>query len=75
MIVPGHGRPTTLDGAKAGTRDYLAFLRQSVKDVLNRNGSMIDAGKIDQARFASQTGSEQLMGRNAQAIFAEMEFE
>lgn len=75
VIVPGHGRPTTLDGARAGTRDYLAFLRQSVKDVLNRNGSMIDAGKIDQARFASQTGAEQLIGRNAQAVFAEMEFE
>lgn len=75
VVVPGHGRPTTLDGAIVGTRDYLAFLRKSVKEILNRNGTMIDAGKIDQTRFASQTGADQLMGRNAQAVFAEMEFE
>jgi glyoxylase-like metal-dependent hydrolase (beta-lactamase superfamily II) len=75
IVVPGHGRPTTLDGAIAGTRDYLVFLRKSVKDILSRNGSMIDAGMIDQTRFASQSGADQLMGRNAQAVFAEMEFE
>lgn len=75
VIVPGHGRPTTLAGAFAGTRDYLAFLRKSVKEILDRNGSMIEAGRIDQTRFASQTGADQLMGRNAQAVFAEMEFE
>jgi glyoxylase-like metal-dependent hydrolase (beta-lactamase superfamily II) len=75
VIIPGHGRPTTLDGAKAGTRDYLAFLRQSVKDVLARNGSMIEASKIDQSRFAIQVSADQLMDRNAQAVFAEMEFD
>lgn len=75
VIVPGHGRPTTPEGARSGTRDYLEFLRLSVKEILARNGTMSEAGKIDQTRFASQFGADQLMGRNAQAVFVEMEFE
>jgi hypothetical protein len=46
-----------------------------MKDLLDRNGTMIDAGKIDQKGFAHLTGAGELAGRNAQAVFAEMEFE
>ena len=74
-IVPGHGRPTSLEDAKAATRDYLEFLRVSTKSILNRNGNMIDAGKIEQRAFAHLVGASELGGRNAQAVFAEIEFE
>jgi glyoxylase-like metal-dependent hydrolase (beta-lactamase superfamily II) len=75
VIVPGHGRPTSLEGAKSATRDYLEFLRSSTKSVLDRNGTMIDAGKIDQKGFAHLIGAGELGGRNAQTVFAEIEFE
>jgi glyoxylase-like metal-dependent hydrolase (beta-lactamase superfamily II) len=31
ILVPGHGRPTTLDKARADTYDYLVFLRAAVQ--------------------------------------------
>jgi glyoxylase-like metal-dependent hydrolase (beta-lactamase superfamily II) len=75
IVVPGHGRPTTLDRAKADTRDYLTALRGGVKGVLDRKGDMNAAAKIDQSQFLRLTGADQLAGRNAQAVFVEMEFE
>ena len=36
---------------------------------------MIDTGKIDQRNFAHPDRADQLAGRNAEAVFAEMEFE
>jgi glyoxylase-like metal-dependent hydrolase (beta-lactamase superfamily II) len=74
-VVPGHGRPASLAQAKADTRDYLAHLRAGVKGVLDAKGDMNDAAKIDQRAYARLTGADQLAGRNAQAVFAEMEFE
>jgi glyoxylase-like metal-dependent hydrolase (beta-lactamase superfamily II) len=75
IIVPGHGTPASLARAKADTRDYLVALREGVKSILDRKGDMIAAAKIDQSKFARLTGADQLAGRNAQAVFAEMEFE
>jgi glyoxylase-like metal-dependent hydrolase (beta-lactamase superfamily II) len=74
-IVPGHGRPATLAQARADTRDYLAHLRDGVKRVLESKGDMNAAAKIDQTRFSRLTGADQLAGRNAQAVFIEMEFD
>jgi glyoxylase-like metal-dependent hydrolase (beta-lactamase superfamily II) len=74
-VVPGHGRPATLAQAVADTRDYLSHLRAGVKRVLDAKGDMIAAAKIDQSAFSRLTGAEQLAGRNAQAVFAEMEFD
>lgn len=75
IVVPGHGRPASLAQARADTRDYLVHLRTAIKGVLDRNGDMLAAGKIDQSGFMRLIGADQLAGRNAQAVFAEMEFE
>lgn len=75
IVIPGHGRPTSLDQARKDTRDYLAHLRASVQAVLDRKADMIEAGKIDQSAFGHLPWADQLAGRNAQAVFAEMEFE
>jgi glyoxylase-like metal-dependent hydrolase (beta-lactamase superfamily II) len=75
IVMPGHGKPGTLAKARAQTRDYLAALRKGVRVVLDRNGDMNAAAKIDQSAFAGLTGASQLAGRNAQAVFAEIEFE
>ena len=74
-VVPGHGKPASLDRAKADTRDYLVAHRQGVKSVLDAKGDMNAAAKIDQSRFSRLTGADQLAGRNAQEVFAEMEFD
>ncbi|MBI4723559.1 MAG: MBL fold metallo-hydrolase [Rhodomicrobium sp.] len=75
IVVPGHGRAGPLSRAVAETRDYLAFLRDSVRKIVKAGGSMTDAARIDQAQFLHLTGSGQLAGRNAQAVFEELEFE
>ncbi|MCC2113663.1 MAG: MBL fold metallo-hydrolase [Hyphomicrobiales bacterium] len=74
-VVPGHGYPAGLDKARAETYDYLANLRAGIKAHLDAGGDMIGAAKVDQAAFAGLKQFKALAGRNAQQVYAEMEFE
>lgn len=74
-IVPGHGGPTTLARAKADTLDYLVNLRARIKSLQDKGGTAIDAPKVDQSAFKYLEQFDVLAGRNAQQVFAEMEFE
>ncbi len=74
-IVPGHGHPAPLAKAQAQTRDYLAHLRKHIGALVEAGGSMVDAKSIDQSAFKHLGVFEQISRRNAQAVFAEMEFE
>jgi glyoxylase-like metal-dependent hydrolase (beta-lactamase superfamily II) len=77
-VVPGHaghGAPTTLSRAKAETYDYLVSLRKQIGEHIENGGDMIGAAKIDQSAFKHLELFDALAGRNAQAVFAEMEFE
>ena len=75
IVVPGHGRPAPLAKAQAETRDYLAHLRKHIGALVETGGSMVDAKAIDQSAFKHLGVFEQISRRNAQAVFAEMEFE
>ena len=75
MIVPGHGRPAPLGKAQKETRDYLRNLRKEIGKVIAAGGTMIESVKIDQSAFKDLAVFKQLKGRNAQAVFAEMEFD
>lgn len=75
LVVPGHGKPAGFDRARADTRDYFVALREGVRAVLDRKGDLNAAAKIDQSEFSRLAGADQLAGKNAQAVFAEMEFE
>lgn len=74
-LIPGHGAPTTLERAKRETRDYVANLRKLVGKLLNDGGDMNAAAKVDQSAFKHLEQFGSLAGRNAQAVYAEMEFE
>jgi glyoxylase-like metal-dependent hydrolase (beta-lactamase superfamily II) len=74
-VVAGHGGPVTLQQAKHETRGYLEHLRSTVKTIIDKKGSMTDAARVDQSAFNYLIGAADLMGRNAQAVFAEMEFD
>ncbi|MES9905293.1 MAG: sulfurtransferase, partial [Sedimenticola sp.] len=74
-IIPGHGHATTLERAKADTYDYLIFLRQEIGKLIENDGDVLEAVKIDQSRFSYLEVFEQIAGRNAQAVFTQMEFE
>ena len=73
-IVPGHGRPTTVEGARRDTRDYLSFLLTEGKRVLDAGGSIQDAvEKVDQSRFRSLFNYDLLALRNMNQVFQEVE--
>lgn len=74
-VVPGHGAPTGLDRAKADTYNYLVALRAGIKAHVDAGGDAIGAPKVDQSAFKRLEQFEALAGRNAQQVFAEMEFE
>ena len=73
--MPGHGAPTRLDRAKADTYDYLVNLRARMRAHIDAGADIIGAPKVDQTQFAYLEQFDALAGRNAQAVFAEMEFE
>lgn len=74
-IIPGHGAPTNLQTAKKDSYDYLVFLRQSVKDLMDKDGDISEIGKIDQKQYNYLKNYNSLAGRNAQKVYAELEWE
>lgn len=73
-IVPGHGRPTTMERARRDTRDYLSFLRAEAKRIFDTSGSLQEAvEKTDQSRFRSLVNFDLLARRNMNQVFQEVE--
>jgi len=76
VLIPGHGRPTDLVTATRDTRDYLSFVRASVKSALDERLSVQETmDRIDQSRFSRLVNFEQLARRNVYHTYLEMEFE
>lgn len=74
-IVPGHGDPSNLQVASKNTYQYLAFLKSKVAEILDNDGDMLDASKIDQSSYKYLENHESLAGKNAQWVFEQMEFD
>ncbi len=74
-VVPGHGRATDMATARADTRDYLVNIRARIGALMDEGGDIIASPGIDQSAFSYLLNFDQLAGRNAQQVYAEMEFE
>ncbi len=74
-VIPGHGDPTDMKEVTLYTRDYLAYLRGKVGELIENGGSLQDAYNIDQSAFTHLPTSEFLAKRNAGQVFQMMEFE
>ena len=74
-IVPGHGSVSDLATATKNTQAYLIFLRAKISKILDADGDMLEASKIDQSEFYFLSGHESIAGKNAQWIFEKMEFD
>lgn len=74
-LVPGHGPATTLEVARADTYDYLINLRTQIGEHIESGGGIIESMKVDQSAFKYLDQFEALAGRNAQAVFEQMEWE
>jgi len=75
FLIPGHGEPTDIKTVTRYTHDYLVYLRQQVAVVLESDGELEDAYKIDQSAYAHLPTFELLAKRNAGQVFQSMEFE
>ena len=74
-VVPGHGHPATLARASADTLEYLVYLRNAVREFIDAGGEISDVGAIDQRRFRHLVNFDLLAGRNAQAVYQQLEWE
>lgn len=75
ILVPGHGHATTLDKAKSDTYDYLKFIRKAVAQFMDEGGDIADTSTINQSDFSYLISYDSLAGRNAQRVYAELEWE
>lgn len=74
-VIPGHGKPTTLEVTDRDTYDYLTTLRKTVADFMAAGGGIEEVNKIDQLKFRYLENYEALKNRNAQKVYEEIEFE
>jgi len=74
-VVPGHGKATTLETARADTYDYLVTIRDGVRKLVKGGGGVDKLGSVDQSRFEYLGNYEILKGRNAERVFLELEWE
>jgi glyoxylase-like metal-dependent hydrolase (beta-lactamase superfamily II) len=74
-VIPGHGPLTTLAQAQTDTRDYLQNLRDRMREHIDEGGDIIGSVEVDQSAFAYLAQFDSLAGRNAQAVFQQMEWE
>jgi glyoxylase-like metal-dependent hydrolase (beta-lactamase superfamily II) len=75
VVVPGHGHPVSLDGAKQDTYQYLLDLRQRVGEFLEADGDASDIGQVDMTDYQYLLNYASLSGRNALKVYTELEWE
>lgn len=75
VVVPGHGHPTTMEEVTQWTIGYLSYMRETIGELLENDGSLIDAYKIDQSAYQHLDTFDELAGLNADRIYRAMEFE
>lgn len=74
-IIPGHGTPTDISEVTKYTKDYLVYMRGEIQKILDEDGGLGDAYKIDQSAYEHLDTFEFLALRNAARMFQSMEFE
>jgi glyoxylase-like metal-dependent hydrolase (beta-lactamase superfamily II) len=74
-VVPGHGEPVDLAGARADTLAYLINIRDRMRAHIEAGGDMIGSVEVDQSAFSHLLQFEALAKRNAQQAFSELEWE
>ncbi len=74
-MIPGHGQPTTMEEVTKWTIGYLGFMRETIGELIENDGSLIDAYNIDQSAYQHLDTFDELAGLNADRIYRAMEFE
>jgi glyoxylase-like metal-dependent hydrolase (beta-lactamase superfamily II) len=74
-IVPGHGSVSSLLVASKNTYEYLRFLQVQVGAVIDADGDLLEASKIDQSAYYYLKNYQSIAGKNAGWVFEQLEFD
>ncbi len=74
-VIPGHGKPTSMEEVTRYTRDYLVYLRDKIAEVIDEGGDLQQAYDVDQSPYAHLDTFHELSRLNADMVFRAMEFE
>ena len=75
IVIPGHGTPTNMDEVRKYTRDYLIYVREQVSKILEEDGDLQQAYKMDLSAYEQLDTFDDLAKQNIGRIFRAMEFE
>jgi rhodanese-related sulfurtransferase/glyoxylase-like metal-dependent hydrolase (beta-lactamase superfamily II) len=75
IVIPGHGGVTDLQTTTKFTKGYLSFMEKAIINLLDNDGGLSDAYKIDQSQFRDWGTYRELHLRNAARVFKQMEFD
>lgn len=74
-VIPGHGHPTNMAQVRRYTREYLAYLRGKVREVIKAGDGLAEAYYVDQSPYKRLDKFKDLATRNAGQVFQHMEWE
>ena len=75
IVVPGHGEVTDMAHVRKDTKDYLIYIQKKVAEIIENDGGIGAAYKIDQSAFEHLDTFDLLGARNVARLFQIMEFE
>lgn len=75
IVIPGHGDVTDMPTVTKYTKDYLVHMREKIEEVLDNDGGLADAYKVDQNDYRHLDTFKELAVQNASILFEQMEFE
>ena len=74
-VIPGHGEPTDMATVTRETKDYLIYLQDEARKLLDDDLGLDEAYQIDQSAYRHLDTFEELAKKNAGRIFQELELD
>jgi len=75
IVIPGHGDVTNMKVVTKYTIDYIVYLKEQIKKIIEDDGSMNDAYSIDMSAYEHLDTFKELSKQNIATLYKQMEFE
>lgn len=75
IVVPGHGDTTDMETVTKYTKDYLVYMREKIKEVIDKDGGLNEAYNIDMSDYQHLDTFKELGKQNIARLFNQLEFE
>jgi rhodanese-related sulfurtransferase/glyoxylase-like metal-dependent hydrolase (beta-lactamase superfamily II) len=75
IVVPGHGDTTDMATVRKYTKDYIAYLREKILEVIDNGDGLNEAYEIDMSDYEHLDTFRELGRQNIAILFRQLEFE